>query len=147
HHLRKPVVEQPQYNLLSRERVEEEYAPLYEGIGLGLTTWSPLASGILTGKYLDGVPAGSRAEMLEFVAERAKDPVLAAHVREFISEAERIGCTPAQLAIAWCVRNPNVSSVITGASSPAQVRENMAALEVAQSLDEEVTSRLASIFA
>lgn len=146
HHLHKPVVEQPQYNLLHRERVEEEYAPLYEDFGLGLTVWSPLASGLLTGKYLDGIPEGSRAEIVGFVADRVNDEQVAARVREFVGVADDLGCTPAQLAIAWCARNPKVSSVITGASRPSQVEENMAALEVMGRLDEEVMTRLGRIF-
>src|SRR5690606_10616988 len=147
HHLHKPVVEQPELNLFHRERVEEEYRDLCEDIGLGLTTWSPLASGLLTGKYLDGIPAGSRAEILDFVAERAQDPETQDRVRRFIEIADSLDCTPSQLAIAWCATNPDVSSVITGASRVGQVRENLAALEVMGRLDEETRSRLAALFA
>jgi voltage-dependent potassium channel beta subunit len=147
HHLHKPVVEQPQYNLLHRERVEEEYASLYEDFRLGLTVWSPLGSGILTGKYLDGIPEGTRAELLGFLADRIQDGEVAVQVRDFVQAANGLGCTPAQLAIAWCAANPNVSSVITGASRPSQVEENMAALEVIDRLDEEMMTRLGTIFA
>lgn len=146
HHLRAPVVEQPEYNLLHRSRVEEEYVSLYEDIGMGLTTWSPLASGILTGKYLDGVPEGSRGELLEFLKERIEDQETQHQVRQLIGIAEEIGCTPAQLAIAWCAANPNVSSVITGASRPSQVADNMAALDVLEQLDDGMLERLKGLF-
>jgi voltage-dependent potassium channel beta subunit len=147
HHLHKPVVEQPEYNLFRRERVEDEYRDLYSDMGLGLTTWSPLASGLLTGKYLDGIPAGSRAELLDFVAERARDEETQNRVRRFIEIAESLDCTPAQLAIAWCATNPDVSTVITGASRVEQVRENLGALEVMGRLDEETRNRIAELFA
>ena len=137
HHLAKPVMEQPEYNLFHRERVEVEYAPLYDEIGLGLTTWSPLASGLLTGKYNDGVPPGSRATVkgYEWLAQRIVDPAKIARVRELVPIAKELSCTPAQLALAWCLKNPHVSTVITGASRPEQVVENMRALEVAARLD------------
>ena len=147
HHLHKPVVEQPEYNLFRRERVEDEYRDLYSDMGLGLTTWSPLASGLLTGKYLDGIPAGSRAELLDFVAERARDEETQNRVRRFIEIAESLDCTPAQLAIAWCATNPDASTVITGASRVEQVRENLGALEVMGRLDEETRNRIAELFA
>ena len=144
HHLHKPVVEQPQYNLLWRDRVEQEYLPLYDGIGLGLTTWSPLASGLLTGKYLDGVPEGSRATLpgYEWLANLLTDEERNATVAGLRAVADDLGCTLAQLAIAWCTRNPHVSTVITGASRVEQVHENLAALEVASRLDDEVMSRI-----
>lgn len=146
HHLRKPVMEQPQYNLLHRERVEHEYAGIYDRTGLGLTTYSPLASGVLSGKYLEGIPEGSRAEILGFVADRATDQEVAEKVRRFVAVAADLDCTPAQLAIAWCAVNSRVSTVITGASRVSQVRENLAALEVLNRLDEETHERLAAIF-
>ncbi|HEX2153966.1 MAG TPA: aldo/keto reductase [Acidimicrobiia bacterium] len=146
HHLHKPVVEQPQYNLLHRKRVEEEYAPLYEGIGLGLTTWSPLSSGLLTGKYLDGIPEEASPARLRFIAERIEDEQVSSRLRPFVEVARSLGCSPAQLAIAWCAANPHVSSVITGASRPSQVEENMAALEVLDRLDAETMERLDAIF-
>ena len=136
HHLHKPQMEQAQYNALHRDRVESEYAGLYESIGLGLTTWSPLASGFLTGKYLDGIPAGSRAESVGFIAERVGDPDTTAQVQRFVDLAAEIDCNPAQLAIAWCASNPNVTSVITGASRASQVRENMEALELLDQIAE-----------
>jgi voltage-dependent potassium channel beta subunit len=123
HHLHKPAMEQPQYNLLHRKRVEQEYARLYEDCGLGLTTWSPLASGLLTGKYNAGVPPDSRAALkgYEWLGESVRDADKLRRVRELAPVAQDLGCTTAQLALAWCLKNPHVSTVITGASRPAQV--------------------------
>jgi voltage-dependent potassium channel beta subunit len=148
-HLAKPVMEQPQYNLFHRERVELEYARLYDDLGLGLTTWSPLASGLLTGKYNAGVPAGSRAALkgYEWLAERIVDPEKIAKVRQLLPIARDLDCTPAQLSLAWCVKNPRVSTVITGASRPEQVVENMKALGVVPKLTPEVMARIDTIFA
>jgi voltage-dependent potassium channel beta subunit len=149
HNLHKPVVEQPQYNLLWRERVEKEYLPLYDGIGLGLTTWSPLASGLLTGKYLDGVPDGSRATLpgYEWLAGMLTDKRRNKKVRSVQSIAKELDCSLAQLAIAWCAKNPHVSTVITGASRVEQVHENLAALEVIPKLTDEVLGRINEAFA
>jgi voltage-dependent potassium channel beta subunit len=149
HHLHKPVVEQPQYNLLWRDRVEEEYAPLYDSIGLGLTTWSPLSSGLLTGKYLDGVPEGSRATLpgYEWLRDLLTDPDRNQKVAGLQSIAEELDCTLAQMAIAWCVKNPHVSTVITGASRVEQVHENLAALDVVGRLDDAVMARIAALIA
>ncbi len=132
HHLAKPVMEQPQYNLLHRERVEHEYARVFRDLGIGATTWSPLASGLLTGKYNQGVPANSRATLkgFEWLAERILDPAKIKQVRALVPIADELGCTMAQFALAWCLKNPNVSTVITGASRPAQVVENMKALAI-----------------
>ncbi len=147
HHLHKPVVEQPQYNLFARERVETEYAPLYDGIGLGLTTWSPLASGLLSGKYLDGVPEGSRATLpgYEWLAGLLTDPERNQKVRELRSVSEDLGCTLSQLSIAWCAKNPHVSTVITGASRVEQVHENLKALDVIPLLTDDVLARIDTI--
>ncbi|HYA69031.1 MAG TPA: aldo/keto reductase, partial [Acidimicrobiales bacterium] len=147
HHLHKPVMEQPQYNLLWRKKVEREYARLYEDIGLGLTTWSPLASGLLTGKYLDGVPEGSRATLAgyEWLRDTLTDPKRNTKVRDLRDVADNLGCTLSQLAIAWCARNPNVSTVITGASRVEQVHENLKALEILPMLDDKVLTRLDEI--
>lgn len=147
HHLHKPQMEQPQYNMLHRDRVEKEYARLYGDIGLGLTIWSPLASGLLTGKYNDGIPADSRASLpgYEWLKSRLIDPTLLTKVRALQPIADGLGCTMSQLAIAWCVKNPNVSTVITGASRAAQVYENMQALEVAPKLTEDVMARIEAI--
>jgi voltage-dependent potassium channel beta subunit len=143
-HLHKPVMEQPQYNLLHRDRVEKEYARLYRDIGLGTTTWSPLASGLLTGKYNDGIPPDSRGTVkgYEWLAERLTDPAKIAVVRRLGPIAADLGCTLAQLSLAWCLKNPHVSTVITGASRPAQVRENMQALAVVPLLDAAVMARI-----
>jgi voltage-dependent potassium channel beta subunit len=144
HHLHKPVVEQPEYNILSRRRVEREYARLYEDIGLGLTIWSPLASGLLTGKYLDGVPEGSRATLpgYEWLREMLTDPRSNEKVRGLESIAKELGCSLAQLSLAWCAKNPHVSSVITGASRPEQVTDNLGALDVLPRLDDDVMKRI-----
>jgi voltage-dependent potassium channel beta subunit len=137
HHLRAPIVEQPQYNLFERERVEQEYARLYDDMGLGLTTWSPLASGLLTGKYLTGVPEGSRATLQGYgwLRKRLTDEDANAKVKALAGMASELDCSLAQLAIAWCASNPHVSTVITGASRPEQVVENMGALAVLPQLD------------
>jgi voltage-dependent potassium channel beta subunit len=146
-HLHEPVVEQPQYNLLWRDRVEQEYAPLYDDIGLGLTTWSPLSSGLLTGKYLDGVPEDSRAALpgYEWLANLLTDPGRNDKVRSLESIAKELDCTLAQLAIAWCAKNPHVSTVITGASRVEQVHENLAALPVLPRLTEDVLARIDAV--
>jgi aryl-alcohol dehydrogenase-like predicted oxidoreductase len=135
--------------MLWRDRVEQEYAPLYDGIGLGLTTWSPLASGLLTGKYLDGVPEGSRASLpgYEWLVGMLTDPERSEKVRGLQAVAEELGCTTAQLAIAWCAKNPHVSTVITGASRVEQVHENLAALDVMDRLTEDVMGRIDKITA
>ena len=143
-HLHKPVMEQPQYNLLTRRKVEREYARLYEDIGLGLTTWSPLASGLLTGKYLDGVPDDSRASLpgYEWLRGMLTDERSNDKVKALKAVADDLDCTLAQLSLAWCTKNPHVSTVITGASRVEQVKENMVALEVAARLDDEVLARI-----
>ncbi|MDA8373799.1 MAG: aldo/keto reductase [Actinomycetota bacterium] len=149
HHFHKPVAEQPEYNLLHRKRVEEEYDDLYDDYGLGLTTWSPLASGVLTGKYANGVPAGSRADMpgYEWVLEILQDPAKAEAVKRLSEIAARIGCTPAQLAIAFCLDNRNVTTVITGATSLAQLEDNLGALKVHASAGQEVFAELRALTA
>ncbi len=140
-------MEQPEYNLFHRERVEAEYPPLVERYGLGLTTWSPLSSGLLTGKYADGIPAGSRGALpgYEWLHDELTDGELNAKVKALQEIAGELGCTMAQLAIAWCARNPHVSTVITGASRPSQVVENMAALDVIGRLDDEILARMGAI--
>lgn len=143
-----PIVEQPEYNLLHRGRVEREYARLYDDIGLGTTVWSPLASGLLTGKYLDGVPEDSRANVPGFntLRDQATDQAHHDQIRQLVTIAAELDVTPAQLAIAWCAANPHVSTVITGASRPAQVSENLAALQVAEMLTDDIKARLDAIF-
>jgi voltage-dependent potassium channel beta subunit len=149
HHLHKPVVEQPQYHLFHRKRVELEYARLYEDIGLGLTTWSPLASGLLTGKYRDGVPPGSRAtvESYTFLRDGLTHPARNAAVAKLSEVAAELGVTTAQLAIGWAARNPRVSSVITGASSVDQLRSNLGALTATERLTPELLARIDEITA
>ena len=144
HGWHKPVVEQPQYNLFTRQRVEQEYARLYEDIGLGLTTWSPLASGLLTGKYSQGVPAGSRGALqtTAWMREQLTDAAKNAAVAQLQPIAAELGCTLAQLAIAWAAANPRVSTVITGASQVAQLRANLGAMDVLARLTPEVKARM-----
>jgi voltage-dependent potassium channel beta subunit len=148
HHLHKPVVEQPQYNLFARDKVEREFAPLYDRIGLGLTTWSPLASGLLTGKYRDGVPAGSRAALpgYDWLKSMVTDPDANGRVTRLEAIAKELGVSLAQLSIAWCAANPHVSSVITGASRVEQVHENLGALPVIAKLTPEILGRINEIF-
>jgi voltage-dependent potassium channel beta subunit len=147
HHWHKPVTEQPQYNLLHRDRVEREYARLYADLGIGTTVWSPLASGLLTGKYNEGIPADSRGTLkgYEWLAERLTEPARIAKVKRLMPIAQELGCTLAQMSLAWCLKNPHVSTVITGASRPEQVRENMQALGVVGKLEPEIMARIDSI--
>jgi len=144
HHLRKPVMEQPQYNLVFHQNVEQELAPVCDELGIGLTTWSPLASGLLSGKYAGGIPEGSRAALpgYDWVKSLATDPGVASKIEKLRSIATELDCTLSQLAIAWCTKNPHVSTVITGASRVDQVRENMGALEVAERLEDPVLARI-----
>ncbi|HNS38165.1 MAG TPA: aldo/keto reductase [Anaerolineaceae bacterium] len=144
HHLRKPVMEQPQYNLLWRDRFEKEYARLFRDYGYGSTTWSPLASGLLTGKYNDGIPADSRGAVkgYEWLQKQLTNPEAIARVKALQVVANEIGVTLAHLALAWCLKNPNVSTVITGASRVAQVQENMRAIEVVDRLTPEVMAQI-----
>ena len=147
HHLHKPVMEQPQYHLFHRRRVEQEYARLYEDLGLGLTTWSPLASGLLTGKYRQGVPEGSRGslESMNWMREQLLDPARNAAVGELEAIARELGGTVAQLAIAWVNKNPRVSTVILGASKLAQLQDNLGALALTPKLTPEVMARIDAI--
>jgi aryl-alcohol dehydrogenase-like predicted oxidoreductase len=149
-HLIPPLMEQPQYHMFHRQRVEAEYTPLYSEIGLGTTIWSPLASGLLTGKYNQGIPAGTRVilEGYEWLQDRFKTEESARRlekVAQLMPIAEDLGCTMAQLALAWCLKNPNVSTVITGASKVSQVTENMAALEIIGKLSSDVIDRIEAI--
>ncbi len=145
-----PTMEQPQYHMFHRDRVEREYARLYEDIGLGTTIWSPLASGLLTGKYNDGIPEGSRLSLDTYAflrdlveSDEGKDRI--ARVRQLAPVAAEIDATLAQLAIAWCLRNPRVSTVILGASRVSQLHENLKALEVVERLTPPVLERIESI--
>ncbi len=145
-----PTMEQPQYNMFHRERVEKEFAPLYETVGLGLTTWSPLASGLLTGKYNDGDPGGTRIslknyEWLREQFETAEARKRLGKVKKLAAVASDLGTTLPQLGLAWCLKNPRVSSVITGASKPKQVKENMKAGELTDRLTDKVMARIEAI--
>ena len=140
-HLHAPTMEQPQYNLLHRERVELEYAPLYAELGLGITTFSPLASGLLSGKYAEAMPADSRLGHADrawlqrvVVGNPGEERLQRAH--RFAVLAQELGATPAALAIAWCLRNPLVSSVILGASRPEQLLQNLHALELVETISD-----------
>ncbi len=150
-HLTPPTMEQPQYNLLDRERFEIEYAGLYEKYGLGTTIWSPLASGALTGKYLEGIPEGSRAALpgyewlRERMVESERGQARMSKVASLLPVAEALGTTLPRLAIAWCLKNPNVSTVILGASKISQLEENLKALEVLPLLDDAVCAELAKL--
>jgi aryl-alcohol dehydrogenase-like predicted oxidoreductase len=144
HHLHKPVMEQPQYNLFHRKRVEVEYARLYEDCDLGLTTWSPLASGLLTGKYKNGVPEGSRGAMesTAYLRDELLSPAKNAAVAALEPIAKELGGSVAQLAIAWAAHNPRVSTVITGASKLSQLQGNLGALGLIDKLTPEVMGRV-----
>lgn len=147
HHLHKPVMEQPEYNLLHRARVEKEYARLYEDIGLGLTTWSPLASGLLTGKYRNGAPADSRAQLqgYEWLSKSLTDEGKNVIVGRLAHIADELGCSLAQLSLAWILKNPHVSTVITGASRVEQIHENMKASHIAAEITPEIKRRMEEI--
>ena len=147
HHLHKPVVEQPQYHLFHHAKVEQEFARLYDDIGLGLTTWSPLASGLLTGKYKAGIPGGSRGAMqnMSFLHDQLTDQAKNDAVAKLEPIARDLGATTAQLAIAWVAKNPRVSTVITGASSVAQLKDNLKAAEIIPKLTPEVLARIDEI--
>lgn len=146
HHLHKPVTEQSQYNLLERRKVESEYARLFSETGYGNTIWSPLASGLLTGKYRDGIPAESRATLANYswLAEKMTDRVALERIERLRPIADRLGCSMAQLALAWCTRHPMVSTVITGASRPSQVVENFEALDVMALLTDDTVAEIES---
>jgi voltage-dependent potassium channel beta subunit len=149
HHLHKPVMEQPIYNLFERHRFSREYERVYKEYGYGATTWSPLASGLLSGKYSKGVPQDSRAalEGYDWLHDDVTDQEKLARVQALEPIANELNSTLAQLAIAWCLKNPFVSTVITGASRVEQVHENMKASEVARRLTPEILERIDAIFA
>jgi len=146
--LRPPSMEQPQYNMLHRKRFEEEYAPLYKELGYGTTTFSPLSGGLLTGKYNKGnIPENSRAALKEFgwFKERTQDESILDVTRKLVIVAEDLGVTMAQMSLAWLLKNPNVSTVITGASKVTQVEENMKAVDIKEKLTEDVMERIHQI--
>jgi voltage-dependent potassium channel beta subunit len=145
-----PTMEQPQYNMFHRQRFEVEYGRLYEAIGLGTTIWSPLASGILTGKYNDGMPNDTRTslpgyEWLREMFESEEGQQRIAKTRQLTKIADELGTNMARMAIAWCLKNPNVSTVITGASRVEQVRDNMRALDVAKLLTDDVLESIEAV--
>lgn len=150
HNLHAPVTEQPQYNLFHRTRVEKEYALLYKARGLGTTIWSPLASGLLTGKYNDGVPAGSRLDtpgmewLRDAVLGKDSKPKLNA-VKKFVAVAKDLDTTLPRLGVAWCLKNPRVSTVILGASRPEQLVENLGALDLVSLLTPAIMKKLNAI--
>jgi voltage-dependent potassium channel beta subunit len=139
-----PTMEQPQYNMFTRDRVEKEYLPIVKKYGTGLTTWSPLASGILSGKYNNGIPRGSRLDKNEWLRQELT-PSNIARVKKLAEIANSLDCALAQLAIAWCLRNPNISTVITGASSIEQIEENMKATVVKDRITESVSKEIEKI--
>ena len=147
HGWHRPVVEQPQYHLFHRQRVEQEYASLYDDIGLGLTTWSPLASGLLTGKYAAGVPTDSRGAMkgMGFLKDGLTDAAKNAAVALLAPIAAELDGTVAQLALAWAAHHPRVTSVITGASKLSQLQANLGALALQDKLTPEVLARIDAI--
>lgn len=145
-----PSMEQPQYNMFHREKVEHEFIRLYSEIGLGTTVWSPLASGMLTGKYIAGIPAGTRISLEgyewlreSFEGERGRQRI--EKVKQLIQIADNLGMSMAQMAIAWCLKNPYVSSVITGASKPEQVSQNMKALDYVEKLSPDIMDQIDAI--
>ena len=149
-HLIPPTMEQPQYSMFHREKVELEFAPLYETMGLGTTIFSPLYFGILTGKYNDGIPADSRAtlpgyEWVRQIIESEEGQQKIAKVRELTAVAEGLGTTMSRLAIAWCLRNPRVSTVIMGASRVEQVRDNLSALDLLPQLTDDVMAQIEGV--
>ncbi|MDR9417185.1 MAG: aldo/keto reductase [Gracilimonas sp.] len=150
-HLRPPLMEQPEYNMFKRDKVEQEFANLYDDIGLGTTIWSPLASGLLTGKYNDGIPEGSRLDLDKYswlrkrLLESEKGKEKLRKVEKLAGVSDDIGIPMPQLALIWCLKNPNVSTVITGASNVKQVEQNMEAIEKVDQVDEEVKNKIEEI--
>ncbi|PAU94105.1 aldo/keto reductase [Aliifodinibius salipaludis] len=150
-HLRPPLMDQPQYNMFRREKVEKEFAPLYDEIGLGTTIWSPLASGLLTGKYNDGVPEGSRLslEKYDWLREKLLETESGRQklnkVKKLAEVADDAGIPMPQFALAWCLKNKDVSTVITGASKPEQVQQNMKAVDVVDQMTPDIMERIEEI--
>ena len=142
-----PAMEQPQYNMFERQKFEKEYDLLYSELGYGTTIWSPLASGLLSGKYNHGIPEGSRATLpgYDWLRKEVFTPERIEKVKLLVPISEDLGCSMAQLALAWCLKNPHVSSVITGASKPEQVHENMQALDIVAKLTPDVIDRIESV--
>ncbi|MGN8226128.1 potassium channel beta subunit family protein [Gracilimonas sp. BCB1] len=150
-HLRPPLMEQPEYNMFKRDKVEKEFSSLYDDIGLGTTIWSPLASGLLTGKYNDGIPEGSRLDLDKYswlrkkLLESENGKAKLRKVEKLAKVSDEIGVPMPQLALAWCLNNENVSTVITGASTVEQVEQNMKTMEILDKVDEEAMERIEEI--
>ncbi|MEX0723701.1 MAG: aldo/keto reductase [Gracilimonas sp.] len=150
-HLRPPLMEQPEYNMFKRVKVEKEFASLYEDIGLGTTIWSPLASGLLTGKYNDGIPEGSRLDLDKYswlrkkLLETEEGKAKLQKVEKLASVSDDLGIPMPQLALIWCLKNPNVSTVITGASNVDQVEQNMKAIDLVDKVDEAAMEKIEDI--
>jgi voltage-dependent potassium channel beta subunit len=140
-----PTVEQPQYSLLARKRVDDEIAPAARETGMGLVVWSPLASGVLTGKYDNGIPSGSRLDRIDWLRGTFLNDENKARVKRFGTLADEVGVSRTRLALAWCLTRPGISSVITGATTLAQLEENLGALKV--KLDDATLKKLDEIFA
>lgn len=148
HHLHKPVVEQPVYNLFERHRFGLDYKPVYQDNGYGSTTWSPLASGLLTGKYNAGIPDNSRGALqeLDWLQDQLTDTERLAKVSALRPLADQMGASLAQFSLAWCLQNPNVSTVITGASRVEQVQENMKAIQFADKFTPDLMKEIDRLF-
>jgi voltage-dependent potassium channel beta subunit len=150
-HLRPPLMEQPEYNMFRRDKVESEFTSLYEDIGLGTTIWSPLASGLLTGKYNDGIPEGSRLDLEKYswlrerLLETEEGRTKLEKVKKLAAISDDIGLSMPHLALVWCLKNENVSTVITGASNVEQVEQNMKAIELVDKVDDEIMSKIDKI--
>ncbi len=142
-----PAVEQPEYNLFNRRKIEVDYAPIFRNVGMGTTIWSPLASGILTGKYNDGIPEGSRMSLndYEWLKDRALVEEKISRVRDLEKFAQELGVSLPTLSIAWCISNPNVTTAILGATKVDQLTENLKALEVLPLMTEEVKEKIDEI--
>jgi aryl-alcohol dehydrogenase-like predicted oxidoreductase len=147
HHLIGPAMEQPQYNLFERNKIENEFQMVYKTVGLGTTIWSPLASGLLSGKYNDGIPADSRLAMpgFEWLRDRCLKDNAVEKVKQLTELSNELGTTTPILSIAWCIKNPNVTTAILGATKAAQLTENLKAIEAMSLLTPEVLERIEAI--
>jgi aryl-alcohol dehydrogenase-like predicted oxidoreductase len=139
-----PAVEQTQYNLFERQKIEVDYYTIFKNIGMGTTIWSPLASGLLTGKYNDGIPEGSRLalEGFEWLKDRTLSNERIGHVRELDKLAKELGTSLATLSIAWCIRNPNITTAILGATREEQLKENLKAIDILPKLTTEIMEQI-----
>ena len=142
-----PTMEQPQYNLFERDKIEKEFLEIYKNVGLGTTIWSPLASGLLTGKYNDGIPKGSRfaLEGFDWLKERWVMDEKVKKVKKLSELAAKMNVSTASLSIAWCIKNPNISTAILGATKKAQLLDNLKALDVVTLLTPDVMEKIETI--